>query len=185
VRERGLQPGQSMEIAGYTLTYQSIGATKGANSVDTRAVVDVTRGGSHLTTLHPGKNFYPVAPGGPQTSNEVSIYHDPRSLGDVFLIADQVDKNGTLFLKALVKPLVNLIWAAGFLFVFGSLVALWPDAVEQRRCSAPCSRSARSSSSRGRFCGSPPRRATGSTSRASSSGGGSSSSRSATARSRR
>jgi cytochrome c biogenesis factor len=32
-----------------------------------------------------------------------------------------------------VKPLVNLIWAAGFLFVFGSLVALWPDAVEQRR----------------------------------------------------
>jgi cytochrome c-type biogenesis protein CcmF len=133
VRERGLQPGQSMEIAGYTLTYQSIGATKGANSVDTRAVVDVTRGGSHLTTLHPGKNFYPVAPGGPQTSNEVSIYHDPRSLGDVFLIADQVDKNGTLFLKALVKPLVNLIWAAGFLFVFGSLVALWPDAVEQRR----------------------------------------------------
>jgi cytochrome c-type biogenesis protein CcmF len=133
IRERGLQPGQSMQIAGYTLTYESIGATKGANSVDTRAVVDVTRGGSHITTLHPGKNFYPVAPGGPQTSNEVSIYHDPRSLGDVFLIADQIDKNKTLFLKALVKPLVNLIWAAGFLFVFGSLVALWPDAVEQRR----------------------------------------------------
>ena len=43
------------------------------------------------------------------------------------------DKNGTLFLKVLVKPLVNLIWAAGLLFVFGSLVALWPDAVEQRR----------------------------------------------------
>jgi len=133
VRERGLQPGQSLEIAGYSLTYESIGATKGANSVNTRAVVDVTRGGSHLATLHPGKNFYPVAPGGPQTSNEVSIYHDPRSLGDVFVIADQIDKNGTLYLKALVKPLVNLIWAAGFLFVFGSLVALWPDAVEQRR----------------------------------------------------
>jgi cytochrome c-type biogenesis protein CcmF len=135
VREplHGLRAGQSMQIAGYTLTYESIGATKGANSVDTRAVVDVSRGGTHLATLHPGKNFYPVAPGGPQTSNEVSIYHDPRSLGDVFLIADQVDKNGTLFLKALVKPLVNLIWAAGFLFVFGSLVALWPDAVEQRR----------------------------------------------------
>jgi cytochrome c biogenesis factor len=32
-----------------------------------------------------------------------------------------------------VKPLVNLIWAAGFLFVFGALVAMWPDAVEQRR----------------------------------------------------
>ena len=51
----------------------------------------------------------------------------------MFLIADQIDQNGTLYLKALVKPLVNLIWAAGFLFVFGSLVAMWPDAVEQRR----------------------------------------------------
>jgi hypothetical protein len=28
---------------------------------------------------------------------------------------------------------VNLIWAAGFLFVFGALIAMWPDAVEQRR----------------------------------------------------
>jgi len=64
----------------------------------------------------------------------VSIYHDPRNLGDVFLIADQIDPgSNTLYLKALVKPLVNLIWAAGFLFVFGALVAMWPDAVEQRR----------------------------------------------------
>ena len=51
----------------------------------------------------------------------------------MFTIADQFDKNGTLFLKVLVKPLVNLVWPAGFVFVFGSLVALWPDAVEQRR----------------------------------------------------
>ena len=33
----------------------------------------------------------------------------------------------------LVKPLVNLIWVAGIVFLFGSLVALWPDAREQRR----------------------------------------------------
>ena len=33
----------------------------------------------------------------------------------------------------LVKPLVNLIWLAGFVFLVGSLVALWPDAREQRR----------------------------------------------------
>jgi cytochrome c-type biogenesis protein CcmF len=133
VRERGLQRGQSMAVAGYTLTYEELGARQEANAVATRATIDVSRGGSHVTTLYPGKNDYPVAPGGPQTSNEVSIYHDPRNLGDVFLIADQIDKNGTLYLKALVKPLVNLIWAAGFLFVFGSLVAMWPDAVEQRR----------------------------------------------------
>ena len=130
VREKGLKQGQSMQVAGYTLTYQSIGTTPEANAQATRAVVDVSRGGSHVATLHPGKNFYPVEN---QVSNEVSIYHDPRNLGDVFTIADGIDKNGTLFLKVLVKPLVNLVWAAGFVFVFGALVAMWPDAVEQRR----------------------------------------------------
>jgi cytochrome c-type biogenesis protein CcmF len=126
----GLRPGQSMEIAGYTLTYQQLESKQEANARAVRAKVDVSRGGSHVTTLYPGKNSYPVEQ---FTSNEVSIYHDPRNLGDLFLIADQIDKNGTLYLKALVKPLVNLLWAAGFLFLFGSLVAMWPDAVEQRR----------------------------------------------------
>jgi cytochrome c-type biogenesis protein CcmF len=119
-----------MEIAGYTLTYEQLESKQEANARAVRAVIDVSRGGSHVTTLHPGKNTYPVEQ---FTSNEVSIYHDPRNLGDLFLIADQIDKNGTLYLKALVKPLVNLLWAAGFLFLFGSLVAMWPDAVEQRR----------------------------------------------------
>ena len=126
----GLRPGQSMEIAGYTLTYEQLGSKQEANARAIRAKIDVSRGGSHVTTLYPGKNNYPVEQ---FTSNEVSIYHDPRNLGDLFLIADQIDKNGTLYLKALVKPLVNLLWAAGFLFLFGSLVAMWPDAVEQRR----------------------------------------------------
>jgi cytochrome c-type biogenesis protein CcmF len=130
IREQGLKPGQSMQVAGYTLTYQRLENTQAANHLATRAIVDVSRGSSHITTLDPGKNTYPVEK---MTTNEVSIYHDPRTIGDVFLIADQVDKNGTLYLKALVKPLVNLLWIAGFLFVFGSLVALWPDPVEQRR----------------------------------------------------
>ena len=132
IRERSLQPGQSMEVAGYTLTYRSLETKQLQNAQATSATVDVSRGGSHVTTLHPGKSFYPVEQ---SLSNDVSIYHDPRSLGDVYTIADGISKNGTLDLKVLVKPLVNLVWLAGVIFVFGSLVALWPDAVEQRRLS--------------------------------------------------
>ena len=54
-------------------------------------------------------------------------------LANLFLIADQIDPDGTLFLRALVKPLVNLIWVAGFVFLAGAAIALWPDATEQRR----------------------------------------------------
>ncbi|HVS84239.1 MAG TPA: heme lyase CcmF/NrfE family subunit [Gaiellaceae bacterium] len=129
-REQVLKPGQSISAAGYTLTYRTITGTRGPNYQGFRAQVDVTRGGSHVATLDPGENVYAIE--GP--ANEASIYHDPRTLGDVFTTAQIVNaKQGTIDLKLFVKPLVNLIWAAGFLFVAGSLVAMWPDAVEQRR----------------------------------------------------
>jgi cytochrome c-type biogenesis protein CcmF len=130
VRERSLQPGQSMEVAGYTLTYQSLQNRQLQNAQQTSAVVLVSRSSTHVATLHPGKSWFPVEQ---SSSNDVSIYHDPRNLGDVYTIADGITKSGTLDLKVLVKPLVNLVWAAGFVFVFGALVAMWPDAVEQRR----------------------------------------------------
>ena len=103
VRERGLHVGQSLSLAGYTLTYEDLQTRQTANAVETRAVVKATRGNSTVASLHPGKNFYPVAPGGPQTSNEVSIYHDPRNLGDFFATAslvqgtkDTIDRSGVV-----------------------------------------------------------------------------------------
>jgi cytochrome c biogenesis factor len=66
-------------------------------------------------------------------SNEVAIRHDLLDASDLFLIADQVNPDGSVDLKVLQKPLVNLIWLAGFIFVGGALIALWPDAREERR----------------------------------------------------
>src|SRR5881398_1882963 len=83
VRERTLAPGQSMSLAGYTLTYRSLAATQGPNYKGFRAVLDVNRGSSHVATLAPGENVYPIE--GP--ANEASLYHDPRNLGDLFTIA--------------------------------------------------------------------------------------------------
>jgi cytochrome c-type biogenesis protein CcmF len=131
IRERTLRPGQSLTAAGYTLTYRQMTNVRGPNYTGFRAQLDVSRGGSHVTTLDPGENEYAIE--GP--ANEASIYHDPHSLGDVFTTA-QIDKGNAIDLKVFVKPLVNLIWLAGFVFVAGSLVALWPDAVEQRRLAA-------------------------------------------------
>ena len=52
---------------------------------------------------------------------------------DVDVIADQVNADGSVYFKVLVKPLVNLIWLAGIVFLAGSLIALWPDPRESRR----------------------------------------------------
>jgi cytochrome c biogenesis factor len=49
------------------------------------------------------------------------------------VIAEQVNANGSVYIRAFVKPLVNVIWLAGLIFVLGALITLWPDAREQRR----------------------------------------------------
>jgi cytochrome c biogenesis factor len=49
------------------------------------------------------------------------------------VIAEQVNPDGSVYLRVFVKPLVNLIWLAGLVFVLGALITLWPDAREQRR----------------------------------------------------
>jgi cytochrome c biogenesis factor len=83
-------------------------------------------------TIEPGKNRY-LASG--QTSNEVAIRSDWRGAEDLFVIADRISPAGAVYFKVFVKPLVNLIWLAGLVFLLGALVALWPDAREQRRLS--------------------------------------------------
>jgi cytochrome c-type biogenesis protein CcmF len=131
-RERLLRPGQSIEAAGYTLRYTGVTGVKGPNYTGFRSQLTVTGHGERVH-LAPGENNYNIE--GP--ANVASIYHDPRSLGDVFTTAHLVNaKTGTIDLKVFVKPLINLIWAAGFLFVAGALIAMWPDAVEQRRLAA-------------------------------------------------
>ena len=128
-REQRLRPGQTMAVGDYTLTYRGATEQRGANAMELRAVVDVERGGRHLGTMRPGKNNYFAEQ---QVSNEAAIRSDRLNGEDLFLIAEQIRPSG-VFLKALVKPLVNLIWIAGFVFVSGALIALWPDAREQRR----------------------------------------------------
>jgi cytochrome c-type biogenesis protein CcmF len=133
VSERRLRPGQAMSVAGYTLTYGSLAQRNGPNAREVRALVAVRRGDRELGTLRAGKNSYPVEG---QVSNEVAIRSDLLTGEDLFVITDQIDADGTVYFKVFVKPLVNLIWLAGVVFVLGSLVALWPDAREQRRLAA-------------------------------------------------
>jgi len=131
--EKRLSPGQSMEVAGYTLTYRSLSQQRGANHVAVRAAVDVYRGGNFVARVQPGKNQYFAEQ---QGSNEMAIHTDWLRAEDVDVIADEITPGGAIYFKALVKPLVNLIWLAGLVFLAGALVALWPDAREQRRLAA-------------------------------------------------
>jgi cytochrome c-type biogenesis protein CcmF len=130
VAEGRLARGQSLAVADYRLTYRELQERPGPNATLVRAVVDVERDGKALGTVEPGKNAYTVER---QVSNEVGIRHDLLTAEDLFVIAEQVNPDGSVQLRVFVKPLVNLLWLAGVLFLLGSVIALWPDAREQRR----------------------------------------------------
>jgi cytochrome c-type biogenesis protein CcmF len=129
-REAKLSPGQTMEAAGYTLSYRSLVTTQRGNHTEVRARVDLYRGNDLVGRLSPGKNRYPAEQ---QVSNEMAIHTNWLRAEDVDVIADQVNADGSVYFKVFVKPLVNFIWLAGVLFLAGSVIALWPDPRESRR----------------------------------------------------
>jgi cytochrome c-type biogenesis protein CcmF len=130
VADAKLARGDSMRIGDYTLVYRSLDERSGPNATEIRATLDVKRGDRDLGTIRAGKNAYTIEQ---QVSNEVGIRSDRLTGEDLFVIAEQIDPNGTVYFRVFVKPLVNLIWLAGLVFLLGSVITLWPDRREQRR----------------------------------------------------
>jgi cytochrome c-type biogenesis protein CcmF len=128
---KALMPGDTVKVAGYTYVYRRLVSHPNVgNHSELRACFDVFRGSSSLGTQCPGQNFYFREQ---QTSSEMSIASSWLTGEDRDLILGGTTKSGGVFVKILVKPLINLIWLAGFVFVAGCLITLWPDAREERR----------------------------------------------------
>ena len=130
VAEAKLARGESLAIGGYTLVYRSLEERQSANATEIRATLGVRRGDDDLGTLEAGKNAYTIEQ---QVSNEVGIRSDRLTGEDLFVITEQIEPDGSVYFRVFVKPLVNLIWLAGLVFLLGSLITLWPDRREQRR----------------------------------------------------
>jgi cytochrome c-type biogenesis protein CcmF len=129
-REARLSPGESVQVGDYRLVLLGADTRRGANADELRARLAVFRGDERVGTVAAGKNRYRAEQ---QTSNEVAIRTDWLRGEDLFVIGDQFNRDGSVFLRVIVNPLVNFIWLAGLVFVGGALVAMWPDAREQRR----------------------------------------------------
>ena len=118
VAEARLTRGDSMRVRDYTLVYRSLDERVGANATEIRAPLDVRRGDRELGSVEAGKNAYTIEQ---QVSNEVGIRTDKLTGEDLFVIAEQIDPDGTVYFRVFVKPLVNLIWLAGLVFLLGSI----------------------------------------------------------------
>ncbi len=129
-KEVPLVTGQSMHMPGYTLTNEGLTQTRSLTESGTTVYTHVHllvhgRWNGTMTSTYVDSSSL-----GP--SHNVGIHTNWLRAEDLYVILDQV-VGKQVFVKVLVKPLVNLLWLGGYLFVFGSLVAMWPDAREQRR----------------------------------------------------
>jgi cytochrome c-type biogenesis protein CcmF len=122
-----LAMGEKMSLGAYTVTYQSLANfdhTDGRNV--TRAVVRVEKNGKFVGELYPRRDVYfemeppqPMTIPGVRSSWEDDFY--------VLLVDWRPISTQSATFKIYHNPLVNWLWLGGFVFIFGTLVAAWPD----------------------------------------------------------
>lgn len=124
-----LKVGQSLKVGSNVLTFEGVERDKGPNYNERAAVLRVTSDGSEIGVLKPAQRAYIREQ---TTSNEVAI-NTTLTQGDLFIILDGIRADGAVRIKAFYKPVVGLLWLAGFLFAGGVILCVWPDARERKR----------------------------------------------------
>ncbi len=130
--EATLASGESMEIRGYTLTFNGLEATTNSDSAKVTGTMDVARGDNHIGTIESSRRVE-----GPtlQPVTDVGIRTTPREDLYVILTGLTDDLQEATF-RVYVNPLIMWIWVGGAVLVAGTLVAFWPSAREESRVPA-------------------------------------------------
>jgi cytochrome c-type biogenesis protein CcmF len=120
-----IRQGESLTLGNYMVTFDSLDVFNTADNRNVaRAVVSVYKNDRFLIELHPRRDYYyesqqPMTIPGVRSSWEDDLY--------VLLVDWQpISADGATF-KIYHNPLVNWLWLGGFVFIFGTLVAAWPD----------------------------------------------------------
>lgn len=115
-----LKPGETVDVAGYSLTFKGIAPNKGPNYREQIGTIEVTRGGSPLTTLYPSKRIYDSPP---QPTSEAGIHASWR--GDLYtVLGDAQKEDGGFAFRIYFNPLVRFIWLGALVMFFGGGVSL-------------------------------------------------------------
>jgi cytochrome c-type biogenesis protein CcmF len=120
----------SLALSGYTVKYDSVAQFPGPDGRQvTRAVVSVYQGNNYLGDLYPRIDYYPSEQQSMTIPGQRSTLKD-----DLYIILvdwQPAAANGATF-KIFVNPLVNWLWIGAILFLFGIIVAAWPERDAER-----------------------------------------------------
>jgi len=114
-----LKPGDTAEIAGYTLTFKGAAPRQGPNYRERVAVFAVARGEKFVTELEPSKRDFTVEQSG---TTEAGIYASWR--GDLYAVIGDELKDGAYAVRLYFNPLVRLIWLGALVMFIGGGISL-------------------------------------------------------------
>ncbi|MBB4658675.1 cytochrome c-type biogenesis protein CcmF [Parvularcula dongshanensis] len=116
-----LAPGQSAEVAGYTLTLDRIYEAKGPNYLSEVSAFTLSKKGRTLRELYPERRWYP---GAQQMTTEVAV--GARGFSDVYLAVGEGrgENREARVVRAYHHPLVYLLWGGAVLMAAGGALSL-------------------------------------------------------------
>jgi cytochrome c-type biogenesis protein CcmF len=114
-----MQPGATVELAGYEVTLVEVVGIDGPNYTAERALFRVESDGRQIALLEPEKRFYPVE--GSQTT-EAAIH--TTLIADLYAVIGDADGRGGWTTRIYHNPLVPWIWAGCVVMVLGGAVSL-------------------------------------------------------------
>jgi cytochrome c-type biogenesis protein CcmF len=120
-----LARGEQLTLGRYVMVYDGVTQWDTADGRNvTRAVVSVFRDGKVLGQLHPRRDFYY------ESQQPMTIPGVRSSLQDDFYVIlvnwEPIGTQSATF-KVYHNPLVNFVWFGGIVFIFGTLIAAWPE----------------------------------------------------------
>jgi cytochrome c-type biogenesis protein CcmF len=122
-----LAPGESMTLAGYTITAHGIATNQLSGVKVTDGVLSVNG-----QDLRPQKQVFDNFP--QQPSTKVGLRSTPFEDLYVVLAGWEGDgPNARISLAVFVNPLVSWIWTGGVLLLLGTIITMWPAAVPSRQ----------------------------------------------------
>jgi cytochrome c-type biogenesis protein CcmF len=121
-RQVTLNPGERVDIGGYTLRYDGLEERDTPHIAYLMANVAVFDGAKQIDTLKPEKRFYKKPE---QPTTEVAIR---SSLGtDLYLVLGSYDGDTRMAtLLIYVNPLIGFLYWGGIVLAIGTLVVIWP-----------------------------------------------------------
>ncbi|MGV0033504.1 MAG: heme lyase CcmF/NrfE family subunit [Candidatus Azotimanducaceae bacterium WSBS_2022_MAG_OTU7] len=138
-RDVRMNPGDSLELAGYEFTFEGVQKVRGPNYLADQAEFSVLKDGEFVAKLRPEKRFYSVAQ---NVMTEADM--DAGLLRDVYVALGEKVGASAWAVRVHVKPFVRWIWLGGLLIALGGFVTLLDK--RYRRVTKPVSNNAVGSS---------------------------------------